>query len=310
MKNNIKVFAPATVANVTCGFDVLGFAVEAPGDEVTVSLSDKPGVRILNITGDSGRLPYEASRNTVGAAIIDMLKYLGSNQGVEIILHKKMPLGSGLGSSAASAAAGVVALNILLDTKLPKQQLVGFAMEGERVACGSAHADNVAPAIYGGFTLVRGYSPLDVIPINTPDELYCSIIHPNIEVSTKEARSILSPDVKLTDAVKQWGDVGGLIAGLMKSDYALIGRSMQDIIVEPVRSKLIPGFYAMKNAALVNGAIGAGISGSGPSIFALSKDIETANLVATSMQKECSAVNLKSEIYVSKINADGVKIVG
>jgi homoserine kinase len=309
MSNKIRVFAPATVANVTCGFDVLGFAVDAPGDEAVISLSSTPGVRILEITGDNGRLTYDAAKNTVSAAILAMLKFLNSNQGVEISLHKKMPLGSGLGSSAASSASGVVALNHLLKTNLPKQQLVAFAMEGERVACGSAHADNVAPAIFGGFTLVRSYTPLDIIPIKTPDNLFCSIIHPDIEVSTAAARRILSPTVKLSDAVTQWGNVAGLIAGIMQSDYALIGRSMQDIIIEPVRAKLIPGFYNMKNSAISNGALGAGISGSGPSIFALSTSLEVAHKIADAMQVECTSVGLTSEIYVSKINANGVKII-
>lgn len=310
MTGKIKVFAPATVANVTCGFDVLGFAVDAPGDEVILNLSSTPGVRILGITGDGGRLPLDAARNTVGASVISMLQFLNSNQGVEITLNKKMPLGSGLGSSAASAAAGSVGLNYLLNSGLSKQQLVSFAMEGERVACGSAHADNAAPAIFGGFTLVRSYTPLDIVPIPTPPNLYCSIIHPNIEVSTKEARAILSPTVKLTDAVIQWGNVAGLIAGLMSNNYELIGRSMQDIIIEPARSKLIPGFNEIKQSALDLGALGAGISGSGPSIFALSTDILKAEKIGAAMQKTWfNKTGLASEIYVSKINFDGVKII-
>ncbi|MDQ5921573.1 MAG: homoserine kinase [Pseudomonadota bacterium] len=307
--HSIKIFAPATVANVSCGFDILGFAVDAPGDEVILRLTDTPGVKILEITGDNGKLPLQAAKNTVGASIISMLKFLGSNQGVEIILHKKMPLGSGLGSSAASSAAGAVGLNHLLNTQLTKQQLVTFAMEGERVACGTAHADNVAPAIFGGFTLVRSYNPLDIIPIHTPPELYCSIIHPNIEVSTKAAREILSPSVKLADAVVQWGNVAGLIAGLMSNNYELISRSMQDVIIEPVRQQLIPGFSMIKQAALSNGALGAGISGSGPSIFALSRNIKTAEIVAQAMQHAYNQTHLNSEIYVSKINHNGVTIL-
>ena len=309
MSKKIKVFAPATVANVTCGFDVLGFAVENPGDEVELRLSNTPGVRILGITGDDGRLPLEAAKNTVGASIIAMLNFLKSNQGVEITLHKKMPLGSGLGSSAASAAAGAVALNLLLETKLGNQQLVEFAMEGERVACGSAHADNAAPAIFGGFTLVRSYSPLDIVAIPTPDDLYCSVIHPHIEVSTKDARMILKPTVQLSAAIQQWGNVAGLIAGLITADYPLISRSMQDVIIEPVRAILIPGFYAVKNAALAAGALGVGISGSGPSIFALNNSAETAHAVGNAMQKTFAAMRIGNEVYVSKINRDGVKII-
>ncbi|MBP9742235.1 MAG: homoserine kinase [Burkholderiales bacterium] len=305
----IKVFAPATVANVTCGFDILGFAIDAPGDEVTLSLSPTPGVHILSITGDNGRLPLEPAQNAVGASILSMLKFLKSNQGVEISLHKKMPLGSGLGSSAASSAAGVVALNYLLNTQLSKEQLVEFAMEGEKAACGSAHADNVAPAIFGGFTLIRSYTPLDIIPISTPADLCCSIIHPNIEISTQSARSILNPMVKLTDAITQWGNVAGLIAGLISSDYDLISRSMHDCIIEPVRERLISGFHEIKQSALANGALGCGISGSGPSMFALSRNLEVAQTIAQAMQIACTKIGIDSEIYISKINPDGVKII-
>ncbi len=312
MQKTIKVFAPATVANVTCGFDILGFAVDAPGDEVILSLNSTSTVRILEITGDDGQLPLDPLKNTVSVAILHMLKFLNSNQGVDIVLHKRMPLGSGLGSSAASSAAGVVALNHLLDCHLSKRQLVMFAMEGERVACGSAHADNVAPAIFGGFTLIRSSHPLDtldVISINTPKDLYCSIIHPNIKINTWVARGILNPMIKLTDAVTQWGNVAGLIAGLMSDDYALIARSLTDVIVEPLRAKLIPGFYDIKNAALEAGALGVGISGSGPAIFALSNSQAVATKVVAKMQESAATAQLLSETYVSKINSNGVKII-
>lgn len=309
LAKKIKVFAPATVANVTCGFDVLGFAVDAPGDEVILELSNTPGVRIQKITGDDGRLPLEAAKNTVGASILAMLDFIGSKQGVDIILNKKMPLGSGLGSSAASAAAGAVALNELLGTKLSKQQLVEFAMEGERVACGSAHADNAAPAIFGGFTLVRSYAPLDIVQIPTPKNLYCSVIHPHIEVSTKDARMILRPNIKLTDAITQWGNVAGLITGLITENYDLIGRSMQDVIIEPIRSVLIPGFYQVKQSALDAGALGVGISGSGPSIFALSNSEELAQNIGVAMQEAFNEIGIGNEVYVSKLNTQGVKII-
>lgn len=306
---SIKVFAPATVANVTCGFDVLGFAVDAPGDEVILTLKDTPGVVIKQITGDDGRLPLIAESNTVGASVIAMLDYLKSNQGVEIILNKKMPFGSGLGSSAASAAAGSFALNELLGTKLSKLDLVKFAMEGEKVASGAAHADNVAPAIYGGFVLVRSYNPLDIIEIPTPPDLYCSLVHPHVEVSTKAARAILKPQIDLKDAITQWGNVAGLITGLITNNYPLIGRSMQDVIVEPLRSTLIPGFDLVKQQALNSGALGVGISGSGPSIFALSNNADTAHKIANSMRTKYEELNIGNDIYVSQINTHGVKVI-
>ncbi|MBY0424707.1 MAG: homoserine kinase [Cytophagales bacterium] len=310
MGESVKVFAPATVANVACGFDVLGFAVDHPGDEVIVKLTDKPGVRISKIVGDGGRLPLEASRNTVGIPIINFLEHIQSNQGVEISLNKKMPLGSGLGSSASSSVAGVFAINELMGNPLTREELLPFAMEGERLACGSAHADNVGPSLLGGFVLIRSYEPLDVIKLPTPDSLYCTIIHPHIEVETKDARNILRKQILLKDAVIQWGNVAGLIAGLYTNDYDLIGKSMQDVIVEPIRSILIPGFANVKAAALQAGALGGGISGSGPSIFALSKDEKTARKAGEMMQVEFSSLAIGSEVYVSKVNQRGPIVIG
>lgn len=305
MKESIKVFAPATVANVACGFDVLGFAVDSPGDEVILKLRSTSGIKISKITGDDGRLPREPDRNTVGVSVQNFLKHIGSKQGIEISLNKKMPLGSGLGSSAASAVAGVFAVNQLLGMPMTQEQLLPFAMEGERMACGSAHADNVAPSLLGGFVLIRSYDPLDIIKIPTPKNLYCTIIHPQIEVQTKDARDILKKRVLLKDAVTQWGNVAGLIAGLMKSDYELIGRSMHDVIVEPIRSILIPGFDDVKRSAIEAGALGCGISGSGPSIFALSKDQKTAHKAGQRMQEVFTELKIGSEVYVSKINNAG-----
>lgn len=309
MKDSIKVFAPATVANVSCGFDVLGFAVDNPGDEVILKLKSTPGIKIAKITGDDGRLPREPEKNTVGVSVSNFLKHLGSKQGVEISLNKKMPLGSGLGSSAASAVAGVFAINQLMGNPMTQEQLLPFAMEGERMACGSAHADNVAPSLLGGFVLIRSYDPLDIIKIPTPKNLYATIIHPQIEVQTKDARDILKKQIYLKDAVIQWGNVAGLIAGLMMSDYELIGRSMQDVIVEPTRSILIPGFDDVKCNAIKAGALGGGISGSGPSIFALSKDLKTAQNAGEKMQEVFSELKIGSEVYVSKINNSGPQIL-
>lgn len=310
MSKTIKVFAPATVANVSCGFDVLGFAVNSPGDEAIVTMTDKPGVVITKITGDEGRLPLDPKKNTVSATIIKMLEQLGENRGFEIELHKKMPLGSGLGSSAASSVAGIFAVNELLGKPLTPIQLLPFAMEGERLASGTAHADNVGPALFGGFVLIRSYHPLDVIRIPTPSDLYASIVHPHIEVETRDARSILRKEIKLKDAITQWGNVAGLVTGLITSDYALIGRSMQDVIVEPLRAILIPGFYDVKDAAIQAGALGGGISGSGPSIFALSRREDTAQKVGAAMVSAFKNIGIDSDLFVSQINANGPIVIG
>ncbi|MFN8414721.1 MAG: homoserine kinase [Cytophagaceae bacterium] len=310
MAKSIKVFAPATVANVACGFDVLGFAVNEPGDEVILTLSDKPGVRIKSISGDEGRLPMEADRNTVSISILNYLDKLGIQQGVEIDLIKKMPLGSGLGSSAASTVAGVYAINELLDKPMAVKDLLPFAMEGERIASGSAHADNVAPCLLGGFVLVRSYSPLDVIKLPVPKNLYATIVHPHVEVQTRDARNILRKQVELSDAVTQWGNVGGLVAGLLMEDIALIGRSLQDVIVEPVRSVLIPGFDDVKQAAMEAGALGGSISGSGPSVFALSTSLEVAKKIGKAMYDAFAQYKIESDVFVSPINPEGPKVIG
>lgn len=309
MADSVKVFAPATVANVTCGFDILGFAVDAPGDEITLYKSDSGQVRIVRITGDDGLLPLDPLRNTCGAVIDMFLKDLGSTQGIDIYLDKKMPLGSGLGSSAASSVAAIYAINELLGKPKTLEQLLPYAMEGERVACGSAHADNVAPGLYGGFVLIRSYDPLDVIRLKTPNALFATLVHPQIEVKTKDAREILRKQIYFKDSVKQSGNVAGLVAGLLMSDYDLISRSMHDYIVEPVRAILIPGFNVVKEAALQLGALGAGISGSGPSIFALSRDIETANRIANKMKSIYSDFDIEHETYVSRINKIGPRIM-
>lgn len=315
MKRIIKVFAPATVANVACGFDIMGLALNEPGDEVEMELTDTPGVEITDITGDEGKLPRETEKNTAGVAVARLFEDRGIEMGARIVLHKHMPLGSGLGSSAASAVAGVFAANELLLRHFPekaiqkREDLLPYAMEGERLACGSAHADNVAPSLLGGFVLIRSYHPLDVVRIPTPEALCCTVIHPHIEVQTKDARSILKKQLLLKDAVVQWGNAAGMIAGLWQCDFDLIGRSMEDVIVEPVRSILIPGFSKVKNAALEAKALGCGISGSGPSLFALSKDWETAQQVGEAMTTAFQQIGIDSEVYVSKINKQGPSVI-
>lgn len=308
MVTSVKAKAPATVANVTCGFDILGFAVESPCDEVIMTITDKPGVVISKITGDGGRLPLEADKNTAGVAVLEFLKATQQEAGISIELNKHLPLGSGMGSSAASSVAALVAVNQLLGKPFTRDQLLPFAMEAERVACGSAHADNVAPSLFGGFVLVRAYHPLDVVTIPTPEELFCTMVHPQLELKTEDSRKVLKVSIPLKAAVRQWGNIAGLITGLMKPDYELIGRSMHDYIVEPIRSILIPGFDHIKKSAIDAGAIGAGISGSGPTIFALSANKETALKVGVTIQREFANFRIESEVYVSRINKLGATV--
>lgn len=310
MRDSIKVFAPATVANVVCGFDVLGFAVDAPGDEVIMRRRDKPGVIITNITGDDGRLPLDPAKNTVSASVQHFLHHVGQEGlGLEIELHKKMPIGSGLGSSSASTVAGLFAVNALLGNPLTSLGLVPFAMKGEELACGTGHADNVAPALLGGFVLIRSYEPLDIIRLPYPESLYCAVVFPHVDVPTRDARQMIRAKVPLKDAVTQWGNVAGLVSGLFLKDIDLIGRSMKDILVEPVRSILIPGFEDMRSLSMDAGAVSFGISGSGPSVFSFTRDKDTANKVAALLQAHLRTLNIDSLAFVSPINAEGPKIL-
>ncbi len=307
--DSIKIFAPATVANVACGFDIFGLAVDNPGDEVIVSKRNDNQIVIQKITGDEGKLTYDSSKNTVSVPIIKYLQKIESGQGFDIILNKKMPLGSGLGSSSASSVAGVFAVNELLGKPLPIKDLLPFAMEGEEVACGSAHADNVAPALLGGFVVIRSYAPLDIFQIRTPENLYVSLVHPDIEVNTKDARHILKNEVSMKNAISQMGNVAGMVAGLMASDFDLIGRSMVDLIIEPIRSILIPQFFEVKMAAVDAGALGCSISGAGPSIFAFSEGKVRAEKVMEAMKNEFTKVGINTNTFVSSINNVGPKIL-
>jgi len=301
----IKLFCPATVANISCGFDVLGLCLDTIGDEMIIKKSSKKGIHITRIEGAT--LPLDINKNVAGVAAQALLKKRNSNTGFEIEIIKKIKPGSGVGSSAASATGAVYGINELLGAPFSKKELVAFAMEGEKLASGAKHADNLAPAIYGGFTLIRGYNPLDIIKINVPDELFVSVIHPDIELKTEEARALLQKEILLNKAVIQWGNLGGLISGLFLEDYDLISRSLHDEIVEPHRSKLIPGFNNLKNTANESGALGSGISGSGPSVFALSKGEETAIKVVQNMSLVYDKLNISHKTYVSKINTEGIK---
>lgn len=304
---DIKIFCPATIANLSCGFDVLGLCLEAVGDEMIIRKVKEKGIRITKITGAD--LPLETEKNVAGVAALALLNSINSEYGFEIEIHKKIKAGSGIGSSSASAAGAVFGINELLGKPFSRAQLVEFAMKGEVVASGSEHADNVAPCLLGGFTLVRGYNPLDVIRIESPEDLFAVVLHPQIEVKTSDSRAVLEPMISLKSAITQWGNVGGLIAGLYTKDYELIGRSIQDVIVEPLRKHLIPNFDEVKYAATQSGAIGAGISGAGPSIFALCKGFATAKKVAIAMENEYLTTKIPADIHISKINPIGVTII-
>lgn len=309
MKQSVTAFAPATVANVGCGYDIFGFAIDEPGDIVCVSRKESTGVIISEITGDGCRLPKIAEENTAGFAVIRFLENIQSNQGIDIKLTKQLPLSSGMGSSAASAVAALVAVNHLFDNPLQKSELLPIAMEAEKLACGAAHADNVAPALFGGFILIRENNPPDIVALPVPENLCCTIIHPDIEIKTSDARKIIKPTVPLRDAVKQWANTAGLVAGLYRNDLNLIGRSLTDYIIEPRRAKLIPHFDEVRQAAIDNGAVGCSISGSGPSLFALSSSLQKAEIISAGMRGVFARHSIESQVYLSEINQSGARIL-
>jgi homoserine kinase len=302
----VKIKAPATVANMVCGFDVLGMALNDPQDEMELSLSDEPGIRIKHIDGYN--LPVEPSQNVAGVSLLALMQEYDKKIGFDLIVDKCIMPGSGLGSSAASSAGAVVAANHLLDNFFSREDLVRFAMNGEKLASGVKHADNIAPCIYGGVTLIRSIFPLDIIQLDAP-LLYVTVVHPQIEVKTSDARQILRKEVLLKDAIKQWGNIAGLVAGFMKGDYDLISRSLEDVIIEPVRSILIPGFDQVKKQSIEAGALGGGISGSGPSIFMLSKEKPVAGKVERVMKDIFVNMGIDFRTYVTTLNYEGVKIV-
>ena len=302
----IKVAAPATIANMVCGFDVLGMALNAPKDIMEISHSDSPGLRIHHT--DSYGLPEAPEKNVAGAALLALMAELPENTGFDLTVNKCIMPGSGLGSSAASSAGAVVAANHLLGNPFSNDELVRFAMHGEKLASGVKHADNIAPCIMGGVTLIRSILPLDIIRLSAPP-LYVTVIHPQIEVKTSDARQILRKEVPLKNAIKQWGNIAGLVAGLMKGDYSLIGRSLEDVIIEPVRSILIPGFDQVKSRCREAGALGGGISGSGPSIFMLNEKESTALEVEKIMKDIYETLGIDYRIYVTTMNSEGVQVL-
>ena len=305
--NYLKIFSPATVANVSCGFDSLGFAIDTVGDEMTFTKTTEKGVKITEITG--ANLPFDVDKNAASAVVKKMLLESNADFGISITIHKGFSPGSGLGSSAASAAGAAFGANQFLENHFSELELTKYAMFGEEVACGSQIADNVAAATYGGFVLVRSYNPLEIIRLPVPNELRLVAIHPQIEIKTKDAREVLPKEIPLKDAVTQWANVGGLIAGLYSNNYELIGHSLVDIIVEPARKNLIPYFDIVKQNAINAGALGAGISGSGPTIFALCKGDEIAKKVFEAIKNNYNNTGIEATAFISKVNNEGIKIL-
>ncbi|HLO55776.1 MAG TPA: homoserine kinase [Saprospiraceae bacterium] len=305
-KPGIKIFAPASVANVAVGFDILGFALEKPGDEIIIREGSKPGLVITDIQGAGGKLPYDVMKNTAGYAAYRLLEHIGeTDRPLEMEIHKKMPFGSGLGSSAASAAGGVFAVSEFLHTGLSKYELLRFAVEGEQIADGAFHADNVGPSLLGGMVLIRDNETLDIKKLHIPHGLYAAVIYPHVEVLTRESRGILTPEVSFKDVIRQQGNLGAFVAGMYTSDYGLISRSLQDLLVEPQRAHLIPHFYEMKEAALAAGALGFSISGAGPSMFALCDNSIKAESVIEAANKLYQSKKVSINTYLSKINHEG-----
>lgn len=308
MAREVQVFAPATVANVAAGFDVLGFAMHRPGDHVTVWFDGAGGLSIVDIQGKGGGLPISIEENTAGIAAQALLEHLGETRGIAMSIHKGIPAGSGIGSSACSAVAGVVAVNELLGRPLPRQELLRFALKGEAAAsAGAFHADNVAPCLLGGMVLVRSHEELDTVSLPVPSSLFCAVVLPKIRILTSDARNVLRSEIPMQDAITQWGNLGALVAGLSLGDLPLVGRSLQDVVAEPYRAPLIPGFEDVRNAALRAGALGCSISGAGPAVFALCQGDETAFQVASSMQAAFDAAGQCAERFVSSINPLGAQ---
>ncbi|MEM7572852.1 MAG: homoserine kinase [Bacteroidota bacterium] len=308
----VRVWAPATVANVAVGFDILGFAIQRPGDEIVARLTDQhTGLQISKITGTGNKqLPYSLEENTAGYAAQQLLLHLGQEGlGIDLEIHKRMPFGSGMGSSAASAAGAVVAINELLDCPLDREALLYFAVGGEQKADGAFHADNVAPSLLGGIILIRSNSSLDIHQLPVPLGLQAAVVHPEIEILTKDARAVLSEQVSLATAIGQMGNLGTFIKSLYTNDLLLLQRSLQDLMVEPQRKQLIKGFDDVQSAALASGALGCSISGAGPSVFCLCDSGYLAQAAGQAMQAAFAKNGVDSQLYVSPINQEGVKVI-
>jgi len=308
VSDSVKAFAPATVANAVSGFDVLGFALREPGDTVICKLMSEPGIRIAPLTGAYSSLPVDPKLNTAGVAVQSLLDAHHLETGIDMEIIKGVPMVGGMGSSASSGVAAVVAVNALLGLDQALIDLLPHVLESERSATGVPHADNAAPSLLGGFTLVRSVDPIDIVPLATPDNLICVLVHPHMHIKTKDAREILPKNVPLTKATEQMGHIAGFVSGLYSSDLNLISRAMVDVLAEPHRGALIPGYDAVRDAARAGGALGCGISGSGPSMFALCSSEEVAKGVGEKMQKAFSSANLSSDLFVSEISQQGAHV--
>jgi len=306
----ISVYAPGSVSNVACGFDTLGFALDEPGDIVSASPSKAAGVTIAAIHGDGGRLPLDPERNTASAAVLALLRRLETTRGVTLTIQKGLPLASGIGSSGASAVAAVVAVNELLGRPAPITMLLECAMAGEQAGCGAIHPDNVSPSLFGGFILARTAQPPDIVRLPVPKGLACAVLHPHTEIETGAARKLIGDQVSLKDATRQWANVGALVAALYSNDLALLSRSLVDYIAEPKRAALVPGFAAVKAAALAAGALGSSLSGSGPSIFALTESLQKAHAAGTAMQRAFAAQSdVATDLWVCPVGRQGARVI-
>jgi homoserine kinase len=306
----IAAYAPGSVSNVACGFDIMGFALDEPGDVVVAAPQDPSGVSITAIHGDDGRLPTDPRRNTASAAVLALLQRLETTRGVALTIHKGLPLASGIGSSGASAVAAVVAANELLGRPAPMAMLLECAMAGEQAGCGAVHPDNVTPSLYGGFILARSAQPPDIVRLPVPEGLACAVLHPRIEIETGAARRLIGDQVLLKDATRQWANVGGLVAALYTSDLALLSRSLVDTIAEPKRAALVPGFTDVKAAAIAAGALGCSLSGSGPSMFALAASLDTARQAGQAMQQAFARhAEVDADLWVCAVGRQGARVI-
>ena len=305
--NGVRLFSPATISNLSCGFDVLGLCLETIGDYMEITKSKKKGIYITSIIGE--KVPYDVKKNVAGVASEALIDSLNPDFGFEIKIDKKIKPGSGIGSSAASSVGAVVGINHLLGNPFKPEELIPYALEGEKLACGSEHADNVAPAILGGITLVRSTKPIDIIKLPIPKNLKAVIIHPKIEIKTADARKVLDKSIPLEKASQYWGNLGAFVSSLYENNYDLMKKSIVDNIIEPKRSQLIPMFDSLKQIANDNDSIGCGISGSGPSVFSLANGLKTAKIINNSFKKIYEETGIPFKTYVSDINKSGVKIL-
>jgi len=304
----IKVFAPASIANLGCGFDIMGMALDEVGDVLEMSLDESgEGISITNETDVP--LPDDPELNVITPVIRKFFALTGHGGRVDVRVLKKIFPGSGIGSSAASSAAAAFGINELFGAPLSEEDVVVCAMEGENLASGGYHADNAAPAVMGGITLIRGYEPLDIIKLPVPGNLYCPVVHPHLMVSTKEARSILPKELPMHTAITQWGNVGGLVAGLCTGNIELVGRAMRDVVAEPYRKQFIPGFEVLRRQLTDAGALAMNISGSGPSVFALANRGDIAQRVGSLMEAHFSGQGIRSETYVVKVSNKGARLI-